>query len=116
MDIDQSKEVNGKFDDAEKTTISMNSKVEKCTPYVSPKEDYLIFATIGKQLDLMISFSDGNSRWINTKNLNKEINNTGQGNPYVTTDNKFLFYTTGEHLKTNYRVNWGDIESDLKNN
>ena len=42
-------------------------------------------------------------RWINTKILNKDINNNGQGNPYVTPDNKFLFYTTGEHLKTNWK-------------
>ncbi|KGL63455.1 six-bladed beta-propeller, TolB-like protein [Polaribacter sp. Hel1_85] len=116
MDIYHSKEVNGKFEDAEKTTISMNSKTGKCTPYVSPKEDYLIFASIGNQLDLMISFSDGNGRWINTKKLNKEINNTGQGNPYVTPDNKFLFYTTGELLKTNWRVNWVNIESEFKKN
>jgi Tol biopolymer transport system component len=116
MDIYHSKEVNDKFEDAKKTTIWMNSETGKCTPYVSPKEDYLIFASIGNQLDLMISFSNGNGEWINTKKLNKEINNTGQGNPYVTPDNKFLFFTTGEHLKTNWRVNWVDIESELKNN
>ncbi|WP_157972989.1 TolB family protein [Aureibaculum luteum] len=116
MDIYHSKKVNGKFENAEKTSISMNSKTGKCTPYVSPNEDYLIFASIGNQLDLMISFSDGRGGWINTKKLNNKINNIGQGNPYVTPDNKFLFYTTGEHLEKNWRVNWVDIESELKNN
>lgn len=48
--------------------------------------------------------------------MRKEIKNNGQGNPYVTTDNKFLFYTTGEHLKTNCRVNGVDIQSELENN
>ena len=46
MDIYCSKKVNGIFKDAEK--ISMNLKTGKCTPYVSPKEDYLIYASIGK--------------------------------------------------------------------
>jgi hypothetical protein len=32
----------------------------------------------------MISFSDGNDGWINTRRLNNKINNTGQENPYVT--------------------------------
>jgi len=113
MDIYHSRLVNGKCEDAEKASISMNSKTGKCTPYVSPKEDYLIFASIGNQLDLMISFSDGSGGWINTKKLNNKINNIGQGNPYVTPDNKFLFYTTGEHLKNNWKVNWVDIESLL---
>lgn len=44
MDIYHSKNVNGKFENAKKTLISMNSALGKCTPYVSPKGDYLIFA------------------------------------------------------------------------
>lgn len=116
MDIYRSKQINGKFENAEKTSIKIISKTGNCTPYISPNEDYLIFASIGSQLDLMISFNDGNDEWVNTKKLNSKINKNGQGNPYVTPDNKFLFYTTGEHLKKNWRVNWINIESELKNN
>lgn len=116
MDIYHSKNVNGKFEDAEKTSISLNSKSGKCTPYVSPKEDYLIFALIGNELDLMISYNDGKGGWTNTKKLNSKINNKGQGNPYVTSDNKFLFFTTGEHQEKNWRVKWVNIESEIKNN
>ena len=115
MDIYHSKQVNGKFEYAEKTSISLNSKTGKCTPYVSPKEDYLIFASIGNQLDLMISFNDGNGKWINTKKLNNKINDIGQGNPYVTPDNKYLFFTTG-NAENEWSVKWVDIESELKNN
>ena len=116
MDIYHSKQVNGMFEDAEKTSIPLNLKTGKCTPYVSPNEDYLIYASIGNQLDLMISFSDGIGGWINTKRLNDKINDFGQGNPYVTPDNKFLFFTTGEHLKKNWKVKWVNIESEIKNN
>lgn len=116
MDIYHSKIVNGKFEDAERTSISMNSTSGKCTPYVSPKGDYLIFASIGDELDLLISYHDGKGGWINTKKLNSRINNEGQGNPYVTPDNKFLFFTTGEHSEKNWKVKWVNIESEIKNN
>jgi Tol biopolymer transport system component len=116
MDIYYSKQVNGIFENADKLTLSMNLKAGKCTPYISPKEDYLLFASIGNQLDLMISFNDGNGGWKNTRKLSNEINNYGQGNPYMTPDNKFLFFTTGEHMKNNWSVKWVNMESELKNN
>ncbi|WP_338764414.1 hypothetical protein WAF17_21735 [Bernardetia sp. ABR2-2B] len=115
MDIYKSKNVNGKFQDAEKILITVDSPRGKCTPYISPNEDYIIFAVIGKQLDLVISFNDGNGGWKNTRKLSDKINNFGQGNPYVTPDNKFLFYTTGEHQKQNWKVKWVNIESEIKN-
>jgi Tol biopolymer transport system component len=116
MDIYYSKMVSDKFEDAEKTSISMNSNNGKCTPYVSPKEDYLIFASIGSQLDLMISFNDGIGGWTNTKSLNEKINDNGQGNPYITPDNKFLFFTTGKYQEKNWKVKWVNIESQIKSN
>lgn len=116
MDIYHSKEVNGKFQNAEKTRISMNLETGKCTPFVSPNEDYLIFAAIGKQLDLVISYNDGKGGWINTKKLNDKINDKGQGNPYVTPNNKFLFFTIGEHLEKDWKVKWVSIESELNVN
>lgn len=116
MDIYHSKKVNGKFENAEKTTISIDSKAGKCTPYVSPNENYLIFASIGNELDLMISYNDGKGGWINTKKLNDKINNMGQGNPYITPNDKFLFYTTGGHLEKDWKVKWGNIESEINNN
>ncbi len=116
MDIYHSKQINGTFENAKKASILLTTNAGKCTPYVSPEEDYLIFASIGNQLDLMISFSDGVGGWINTKRLNDKINDFGQGNPYVTPDNKFLFFTTGEQLKNNWNVKWVNIECEMKNN
>ncbi|MTI31124.1 PD40 domain-containing protein [Xanthovirga aplysinae] len=116
MDIYHSNQVNGSFENAEKTPISVNLQVGKCTPYFSPKEDYLIFASIGHQLDLMISFNDGKGKWGNTKILNEKINKFGQGNPYVTPDNKFLFFTSGNNSDQKWKVKWVNIESELKVN
>ncbi|WP_430412628.1 TolB family protein [Kordia sp.] len=113
MDIYHAALINGNYSNAEKTAITGSSKAGNCTPYVSPKEDYLIFAAIGDSLELMISFSDGNGGWENTKKLNTNINTNGQGNPYVTPDNAFLFFTTG-NSETKWSVKWVAIESELK--
>jgi hypothetical protein len=113
MNIYHSIRNNGKFGNAKKTPILGHSETGKCTPYISPKGDYLIFATIGNQLELMISFSDGNGGWKHPKKLNDYINTNGQGNPYVTPDNQFLFYTTG-NSETKWSVKWIDIESEIE--
>jgi hypothetical protein len=114
MDIYHATFTDGNYSNAEKTSISGSSTAGNCTPFVSPKEDFLIFAAIGNQLELMISFSDGNGRWKNTKKLNTNINTNGQGNPYITPDNNFLFFTVG-NSETKWSVKWVDIESELKN-
>ncbi|MDE5424120.1 hypothetical protein L3073_18045 [Ancylomarina sp. DW003] len=113
MDIYYSKQVNSKFENAEKPIIQMDFKTGKLTPYISPKEDYLLFASIGNQLDLMISFSDEKGGWINTRKLNTEINNNGQGNPYVTPDGGFLFFATGNDSES-WSIKWVKTESELK--
>ncbi len=114
MDIYRSKLVNNKFSDAEKVFSSDNVSNGRCTPYVSPNEKYLIFASIEDQLNLNVSFKKDQNDWSKAIKLNNEINSLGQGNPYLTPDNKFLFFTTGDHEGNNWRVKWVDIESDLK--
>ena len=114
MDIYRSKQKNGKFENAEKVSFFKAQIKGKCTPFVSQNEEYLIFASIGKQLDLMIAFNDGSGHWTEPVMLNNKINNMGQGNPYVTPDNKYLFFTEGDHLEKNWKVKWVDVESELK--
>lgn len=116
MDIYYSNKINDTFSEAKRISITMDESVGKCTPYVSPEEAYLIFASIGNQLDLMISFNDGNGQWSNTRKLNDQINDAGQGNPFVTPDKKFLFFTTGKHQDTNWRVKWVNIASEIVRN
>ncbi len=114
MDIYSAKQVNNSFQDAQKVSIPSLTHLNKCTPYISPDESYLLFATVGKQLDLQVSFNDGKGNWTNTKRFNNEINSYGQGNPYVTPDNKFLFFTTGGYQEINWTIKWINIESELK--
>ena len=115
MDIYHSTSKNGAFQTAVKTNIETNKMYDnKCTPYVSPNEEYMLFATIGEQLDLMISFNDGQGNWKNTKKLADKINTFGQGNPYVTPDNKFLFYTAGKSNGEDWKIKWVNVEEEIK--
>lgn len=114
MHIYRSRNLNDEFQEAKK--ISINPETGACTPFVSPNEDYLIFASLGKHLDLMIAFRDGNKKWLQPKKLNDTINHFGQGNPYITPDNKFLFYTSGQPQEENWSIKWVNLESILKNN
>ncbi|WP_408041651.1 TolB-like translocation protein [Tenacibaculum amylolyticum] len=114
MHVYRSRNISNVFQEAEK--ISINPKTGACTPFVSPNENYLIFASLGNQLDLMISFSNENGKWLPPKKLNDTINDFGQGNPYITPDNKFLFYTTNKPQEENWCIKWANLESVLKNN
>ena len=114
MDIYHSKNNNGTFGKAQKVLMATNLNGDKCTPYVSYDEEYMLFATVGNQLDLYISFNDGTGNWSNPKKLNSTINTSGKGNPFVTPDHKYLFYTTGNHQGTHWNVKWVDIASELK--
>ena len=117
MNIYQANKIDGKFEQARLSNISPSKpNIQKCTPYVSAKEDYILFATIGNQLDLMIAFNDGSGNWVNTRKLSEAINVNGQGNPYVTPDDRFLFYTTGKTEQQNWRIKWVNFENELKSN
>lgn len=112
MRIYHSKVLNGKFSDAEKTTIPMTTGIGTCTPYISPGEEYLIFASIGKELDLMVSPKDKNGNWGPPKKFNERINYLGQGNPYLSSN--FLFYASGNDSTDNWNIKWVSVEAELR--
>ncbi len=114
MSIYHSALVNGKYSEAVKTQITLDIDVDKCTPYVSPDEDYLMFATVGNELELVICSNNGNGVWQNARKLNKQINTLGQGNPYVTPGDQFLFFTSGDHTGSDWKLKWVNIENELK--
>ena len=114
MDIYYSRKVNGKYSEPEKIKIPLESNLGKCTPHISPKEDYMVFAAIGEQLDLMVSFKNDNGDWGDAKRLNDKINTLGRGNPYVTPDGRYLFYASSEHPEKKWKIKWINFEEVLK--
>ena len=110
MDLYVSRFHDGTFQNAEKVFTTFN---DRCTPYVAPGGDYLIFANIGAQLDLMISYKK-EGRWSDPKPLPESINSEGQGNPYITPYGGFLFYAKG---REQWKVHWASTKliEDPKN-
>ncbi|WP_026898223.1 TolB-like translocation protein [Daejeonella oryzae] len=115
MNIYSSKRVNGKYEIARKLNLSRGAEENYCTPFVSPDEDYLIYASVGTQLDLMISFNNGDENWTDPRVLDAKINDGGQGNPYVTPDNNFLFFATGKDPE-NWYIKWVSFKPQSLNN
>lgn len=110
MQLYVSKEVDGKFQAAELVDIPLEG--DKCTPYISPDGHYLIFALIGEPLKLYLTYRDDSNGWQKPILLPERINKNGQGNPWVTPDQKYLFYTV-ENDDATWQVNWVNIQDFL---
>ena len=104
---------NGVPSEARKLNILPNKESGTCTPYISPTENYLIFASIGNQLDLWITFKNNQNGWTTPRRFNDKINQQGQGNPSISPDGKFLFFTTGDHQGNHWAVKWVNIADEL---
>jgi hypothetical protein len=76
---------------------------------VSRDETFMIVA---KSSGLSVSYYKNDSSWTNPKNIGPKINfGTGMWGPYISSDNKYLFYTTG--TKSDYsdtHVYWVRID------
>lgn len=78
------------------TTVSLglpvNNTADNLDFFVARDESFMILAKNG----LQISFKKNNGSWTNPKSLGTEINfGLSMWGPYVSFDNKYLFYTTG---------------------
>lgn len=104
-------EENGQLQDAQKINFPNKDTLNKCTPFIAPNGKYLIYATVGNQLNLWISFQQEGNQWSTPQEFNELINKNGQGNPFVTTDHKYLFFTVEKNGV--WEVKWVNIEDQL---
>lgn len=73
--------------------MPLNKAWDNLDFFVPRDESFMIVTT---PFGLSISYPKEDSSWTNQRNLGKKINfGIGMWCPYVTTDNKYLFYTTG---------------------
>ncbi len=77
--------------------------------YIARDESFIITTS---PAGLSVSFNK-NNRWTNPKNLGSQINfGLGMWGPFVTSDKKYLFYTTGTNPNySDTRVHWVRIDS-----
>ncbi|GAB5526964.1 MAG: hypothetical protein Roseis2KO_48360 [Roseivirga sp.] len=101
----------GKFGEARKLAITENSMA--CTPFVTADGQTLVYAAIGNELDLMISKRTAAGDWGEPMALDETINTHAQGNPYLTPDGKYLFYTTGTEPEAGQKPDWQVNRVDL---
>jgi len=97
--------------------LPLNTAWDNLDFFVPGDESFMIVTT---PFGLSISYPKSDSTWTNARNLGAKINfGLGMWGPYVTPDNKYLFYTTGTRPDySDVNVYWvrvdGLIES-LKN-
>lgn len=73
--------------------MPLNTAWDNLDFFVSRDETFMIVTT---PFGLSISYPKKDGNWTNPRNLGAKINfGLGMWGPYVTTDNKYLFYTTG---------------------
>lgn len=71
----------------------LNTAQDNLDFFVSRDESYMI---ISRPVGLAISFNKNSGIWTNPVNLGKKINfGLGMWGPWVTRDNRYLFYSTG---------------------
>jgi hypothetical protein len=109
-DLFKSKVVDNKYPSVEELS-SLNSPNDEESIFISPKEDYIIFCRYTDSetfFDLSISYRDYNNEWTKPELLDSTINSKNwERRPFVTFDNKFLFFTRLEMEGSNL------IESDI---
>lgn len=71
----------------------LNTEWDNLDFYMARDESFVIVATA---FGLAISYPENDGKWTSPRNLGKEINfGLASWGPYVTTDGKYLFYSTG---------------------
>lgn len=83
--------------------------------YIARDESYIIFCRFnnGSASDLYISYRDNNGGWTDAISLGAQIN-TPNPNweccPFVTKDNKYLFFMRGGNALSSYFIYWVSID------
>jgi Tol biopolymer transport system component len=91
------KKVNGEYQPVTKLGLPFNTVARQQHPWIAPDESYMIFTVRRPGQNpvsvLFVSFKNKDDHWSEPKELNLGIN---AGQPFVTLDGKYLFFTSGE--------------------
>ena len=82
--------------------------------FIARDESFLIHARSSPSCpaDLFISYKKSDGSWTNSKSLGDKINTTiWEYGPFVTTDNKYLFFTRGGYAMSSYYTYWARVDS-----
>lgn len=99
--------INGTDTSAISFGLPLNTNGDNLDFYVARDESFMI---ITRPNGLHISYHKNDNSWTNPKNLGSTINfGNGMWGTYVSSDNKYLFYTTGTNYSDTY-IYWSRID------
>jgi hypothetical protein len=96
--------------------IPINTTATENDFFISRDESYIIFCRfIGSSAsDLFITYKTDNGRWTNPKTLGPQVNIPNpnwEACPFVTKDNKYLFFMRGGNALSSYFIYWVAIDN-----
>ncbi|OFX87160.1 MAG: hypothetical protein A2W99_07435 [Bacteroidetes bacterium GWF2_33_16] len=97
----------------------INSSATENDFYIAKDESYIILCRFsnGSASDLFISFRNSNGDWTTSIKLGTLINTPNpnwEACPYVTKDNKYLFFMRGGNDLSSYFIYWVSIDKLIK--
>ncbi len=108
---------NEKYEKPVKLPDGINTEYNDAGPFIAPDERYLLFQSNrpgGKgYMDLYISYKEKDGSWRTPKNLGDKVNTLlSESNPYITPDQKYLFYSNyfGRNKGYIYWVDFGVLD------
>ncbi len=96
--------------------VPINTSVTENDFFISRDESYIILCRFnsGSASDLYISYKTENGRWTNPKTLGTQVNTPNpnwEACPFVTKDNKYLFFMRGGNALSSYFIYWVAIDN-----
>jgi hypothetical protein len=96
--------------------MPVSSPLDESDFFIARDESYIIHArhSPGVASDLLISYKKSNGVWTNSKSLGSHINYpspTWDYGPFVTQDNKYLFFSRGGNAWNSYLTYWCRIDN-----
>lgn len=84
--------------------------------FIARDESFIIVFRLSTPYDLFISYNKGNGKWTNPKSLGVNINTSiYECCPFVTQDNKYLFFTRGGNYMPSYNTYWVKVDDLIEN-
>jgi Tol biopolymer transport system component len=104
-DIYLSKWVNNQHNLPQNLGAAINSEKSEYDPFISPKEDFIIFTSSGRADsfgggDLYCSKLNSEKQWLAAAHLGETFNtNTRDYCPYISPDSRYFFYSSARDVK-----------------
>ena len=96
--------------------IPINTTATENDFFIARDESYIIFCRFpaGSAGDLYISYKTEDGRWTNPKTLGTQVNTPNpnwEACPFVTKDNKYLFFMRGGNALSSYFIYWVAVDN-----